>query len=147
MATRIDWRFLIGEFFVVVIGVLVALWVDNLNSERLERRQERTHLQGVLEDLESDSLALATRGETAERSLHAADRLLRLRRDPESAAPADSLAAWLLRAAFVDNFVAQDHTYREILGAGGLSLIRDPKVRRGMSSYYRSIESAEFFTD
>jgi hypothetical protein len=138
---------LLAELVVIVVGVLIALWVDNLNTERLERRQEKTYLRGVLEDLRTDSLALAERGETAQRSLFAADRLLMLRRDFESTAPADSLANWLLRAAFVDNFVVQDHTYREILGAGGLSLIRDPTVRRSISSYYRSIESAEFFTD
>jgi len=138
---------LLAELVVIVAGVLIALWVDNLNTERLERQQEETYLLGVLEDLRSDSLALAERRRTAQRGLHAADRLLMFRQDPELVAPADSLASWLVHAAFVDNFVVQDHTYREILGAGGLSLIRDPSVRRGISSYYRSIESAEFFTD
>jgi hypothetical protein len=137
----------VAELVVIVVGVLIALWVDNLNTERLERRQEATYIRGVLEDLRSDSLALASRSETARRSLNAADRLLVLRRNPRSPAPADSVASWLLHAAFVDNFVVQDHTYREILGAGGLSMIRDPAVRRAVSSYYRSIESAEFFTD
>lgn len=138
---------LLAELVVIVVGVLIALWVDNLNTERLERRQEDSYLRGILEDLSSDSSALAGRGETARRSLIAADRLLELRPDSAAAPPADSLVSWLFRAAFVDNFVVQDHTYREILGAGGLSLIRDPAIRRDISSYYRSIESAEFFTD
>jgi hypothetical protein len=138
---------LLAELVVIVVGVLIALWVDNLNTERLEQRQESAHLLGILEDLDNDSSALAERRETAIRGLEVADRLLELRSEPASTAAADSLARWLFRAAFVDNFTVQDHTYREILGTGGLTLIRDATLRRSISSYYRSLESAEFFTD
>ena len=138
---------LLAELVVIVLGVLIALWVDNLNAERLERQQEQAYLNGVLQDLGSDSAALDFRNELARRGLHAADQLLDLRDNSGSTAPADSLSVWLFRVAFVDNFTAQDHTYREILGAGGLSLIRDPEIRRGISDYYRSIESAAFFND
>lgn len=137
----------LGELVVIVIGVLIALWVDNANTERRERDQESTYLLGILEDLRSDSVGLAGRRATAIRGLEVADRLLSLRQDPSSSASADSLAVWFFRAAFVDNFEVLDHTYREILGAGGLTLIRDDGVRRAISSYYRSIESADFFTE
>jgi hypothetical protein len=136
-----------GELLVIVAGVLIALWVDNLNQNRKDALQEDAYLAGILIDLASDSASLANRHETATRGLHVADRLLALRRDRDSTAPADSLAAWFLYVAFVDNFQVLDHTYREILGAGGLSLIRDQSLRRQISAYYRSIESAEFFTD
>lgn len=138
---------LLAELVVVVLGVLIAFWVDNLNAQRLERRQERAYLRGVLQDVGSDSVSFAFRSELADRGLQAADQLLALRDDPSRGATADSLSVWLFQAAFVDNFTAQDHTYREILGAGGLSLIRDPVIRRAISDYYRSIESAGFFTD
>jgi len=106
---------------------------------------------GVVErttkDLGSDSADLADRRATAIQGTEAADRLLELRRDPGSTAPADSLTAWFLHSAFVDNFQVLDHTYREVLGAGGLSVIRDESLRRQIADYYRSIESAEFFTE
>ena len=136
-----------GELLIIVVGVLIALWVDNLNQERRDNAREAAYLEGVLVDLSSDSVELVRRAATARRGVHAADRLLALRRDRGSNAPADSLANWFLRAAFVDNFQVLDHTYREVLGAGGLSLIRDASVRRQISDYYRSIESAEFFTE
>ncbi len=135
------------ELVVIVIGVLIALWVDNLNSERQDRLQEQAYLLGIVEDLQGDSSALAERRATAIRGLEVADLLLALREDASSSASADSLAVWLFRAAFVDNFQVLDHTYREILGAGGLTLIRDEPLRRSISAYYRSIESAEFFTE
>ena len=136
----------VGELLIIVVGVLIALWVDNLNQDRRDIAREATYLEGILVDLSSDSVEFVRRAETARRGVHAADRLLELRRRGSST-PADSLATWFFRAAFVDNFQVLDHTYREVLGAGGLSLIRDESVRREISAYYRSIESAEFFTD
>jgi hypothetical protein len=136
-----------GELLVIVAGVLIALWVDNLNQSRKDAAQEDAYLAGILVDLESDSVDLTDRRETAIRGLHVSDRLLTLRQEQDATAPADSLAAWFLYVAFVDNFQVLDHTYREVLGAGGLSLIRDEPLRREISDYYRSIESAEFFTD
>jgi hypothetical protein len=137
----------LAELVVIVVGVLIALWVDNLNTERQDRRQEQAYLAGIVEDLRGDSSALVDRRTAAVRSLEVADRLIELRFDPPSPVPADSLAEWFFRAAFVDNFQVLDHTYREVLGAGGLTLISDDAVRRGISSYYRDIDSAEFFTE
>jgi hypothetical protein len=136
-----------GELCIIVVGVLIALWVDNLNEDRRDRSQETAYLAGILQDLETDSLELEDRRAVAVRGLDVADRLLALRRNPSLSAPSDSLAVWLFRAAFVDNFQPLDHTYREILGAGGLSLITDAALRRHISNYYRGIASAEFFTD
>lgn len=138
---------LLGELVVIVVGVLIALWVDNLNANRQAHLQESAYLAGILDDLGSDTESLRQRETTAIRGLEVADRLLALWEAPTLSAPADSLATWFFRAAFVDNFEVLDHTYREILGAGGLTLIRDEALRRAISSYYRSIESAEFFTE
>ncbi len=137
----------IGELVIVVVGVLIAIWVDNWNAGRKEADQESDYLSGILFDLSSDSAALEYRMTTAARGLEVADRLMELRRDPESTAAPDSLAIWFFRAAFIDNFQVLDYTYRAILGAGGLSLIRDEVLRRQVADYYRSMESAEFFTE
>ena len=138
---------LAGELVIIVVGVLIALWVDNLNQDRRDAAREGSYLRGILVDLRSDSADLTDRRDTAIRGLHVADRLLDLRDDPGADAEPDSLATWMFQAAFIDNFQVLDHTYREVLGAGGLGLIRNETIRRSISSYYRSIESADFFTD
>jgi hypothetical protein len=135
-----------GELVVIVVGVLIALWVDNLNEDRRELDRAESYLAGILVDLRSDSLDLADRRAISRRTIGAADHLLELERDHSSAPGADSLATWIFYSAFVDNFQVLDHTYREVLGAGGLSLIPDDGLRRQISEYYRSIESADFFT-
>jgi len=137
----------LGELVIIVMGVLIALGVDNWNEDRKEASREASYLTGVLTDLRSDSLALVRRLAIADRGLRVADRLMELRRDPTATASADSLTVWFAQAAFVDNFQVLDHTYREILGAGGLRLIRSDSLRRMLTGYYRSMESSEFFTE
>jgi hypothetical protein len=137
----------LGELFIIVVGVLIALGVDNWNQDRREASREASYLQGILTDLHSDSLELVNRREIAERGMRTADRLMELRRQPGATASADSLAVWFLHAAFVDNFQVLDHTFQEILGAGGLGLIRSDPLRRMLTRYYRSMESSEFFTE
>jgi hypothetical protein len=136
-----------GDLLVVIVGVLIALSVNNINESRKDDIQENAYLSGILVDLRSDSTDLANRRATAIRGLEVADNLLELRHASRSIAPADSLVEWFIHAAFIDNFQVLDHTYRELLGSGGLSLIKDDALRRQISDYYRSIESAEFFTE
>ncbi len=83
-----------GELVVAVVGVLIALWVDNANQMRKDRDQELAYVNGILVDLASDSADLVARQRTAERGLEVADRLLALRRDSTARASADSLAVW-----------------------------------------------------
>ncbi len=143
----LPWLRIIVQGVVIVGSILLAFAIDAAWDVRQDRVQEAAYLGGILVDLSSDSTDLVDRQVTAIRGLGAADRLLELRRDPGSTAPADSLATWFLHAAYVDNFQVLDHTYREVLGAGGLSVIRDESLRRQIADYYRSIESAEFFTE
>lgn len=137
----------LGELTVIVVGVLIALWVDNWNQDRLDTAGSEVYLSGLLTDVVADSADLLDRRITAEKSLHAADQLIRLYEHASLSAEADSIAEWILYTAFIDNFQSQDHTYREILGGGGLRLIPDADLRRQTSAYYRSLESADFFTD
>jgi len=49
----------IGEILLVVIGILIALQVNNWNEQQLEINNEKVLLGEVLEALHADSLALA----------------------------------------------------------------------------------------
>jgi hypothetical protein len=54
MSTRLNWRLLLGEFVVVVFGVLVALWVDQLREARVNAKLEVQYVESLLTDLEAD---------------------------------------------------------------------------------------------
>ena len=54
MSTRLNWRHLLGEFVVIVVGVLVALWVDQLREARDNAELEVEYLESFVTDLDAD---------------------------------------------------------------------------------------------
>ena len=51
---RLNWAYAVGELIIVVAGVLIALTVDQWNSDRLERVEEVEIIDGFLSDLRED---------------------------------------------------------------------------------------------
>jgi len=47
-------RYAVGELFLVIAGILIALQIDNWNDERLEQRQIAEYAQALINDLERD---------------------------------------------------------------------------------------------
>ncbi|WP_163322633.1 DUF6090 family protein [Draconibacterium mangrovi] len=51
-------RYAIGEILLVVIGILIAVQVNNWNERRKERIQEQLLIQSIISDLKSDTLMI-----------------------------------------------------------------------------------------
>ena len=51
---RLDWPYAVGELIIVVAGVLIALAVDQWNSDRLERVEEVEIIEQLISDLNID---------------------------------------------------------------------------------------------
>ena len=51
---RLNWRFLLGEFVVIVVGVLLALWVDQLREARVNAGLEVEYLRSLVVDIDAD---------------------------------------------------------------------------------------------
>ena len=52
--SKLDWPYAVGELIIVTAGVLVALAIDQWNSDRLDRSEEQVIIQRLISDLESD---------------------------------------------------------------------------------------------
>lgn len=57
--TRRYLHYAVGELLLVVVGILIALQIDNWNEERIEQRQIAEYAHALIEDLERD-LTMAT---------------------------------------------------------------------------------------
>lgn len=47
-----------GEIFLVVIGILIALQINNWNNHRIEGKKELAYLKRLQEDIQSDRVFL-----------------------------------------------------------------------------------------
>ncbi len=142
MSNRRHWRLLLGEFVVVVAGVLMALWVDQLRESRVNAALEVDYLESLLTDLDAD-LAQFDEAETwMRRSETAAATVLALY---EGAPPSENVedlvaavetAGWQMLPSITRN------TIDDLRSTGNLRLIRDLELRRAIADYYTDIENA-----
>jgi len=142
MSNRFNWRFLLGEFVVIVLGVLIALWVDQLREARVNAELEIEYLESLVADLDADLAQFDDAEGWMRRSERAAATVLALY---EGAPPTENVAdlvtavetaGWQMFPSISRN------TIDDLRSTGNLRLIRDPAIRRVIADYYTDIETA-----
>lgn len=142
MSTRFNWRFLLGEFVVIVLGVLVALWVDQLREARVNAELEVEYLESLSADLDADLAQFDEAQAWMRRSETAAATVLALYGgSPPDGNLADQVAAvetagWQMAPSITRN------TIDDLRSTGNLRLIRDAAIRRAIADYYTTVENA-----
>ena len=139
--SKLNWSYGIGELFIVVAGVLIALAVDQWNSDRLDRLAEVEIVERLISDLNSDLKDL-------EFELRGLDRkeasLVRVRSVLTTASPPLQGRVEFLRDIVVganfgwNQIEARRTTINELLGAGKFTLVRDTQLRVKIAEYYKS---------
>jgi len=141
MSTHLNWRLLTGEFVVIVVGVLMALWVDELREARVNAELEVEYLKSIVVDLDADLAQFDQTEAWMRRSEAAAATVLALYKgSPPTANVADLVAAvetagWQAWPAITRN------TIDDLRSTGNLRLIRDPALRRAIAAYYTIVEN------
>ena len=148
----------IGEIVLVVIGILIALQINNWNIDRINRIQEKSYLKRIVKDLESDlfDLSVAIRSND--------DRLLRgvwllesLERDIDEIKSRESYLKAKANLPNFDQFEGKSfgkvltdfrmfntfnenvNTFQEIIANGKSDIIRDEELKITIQSHYSSI--------
>lgn len=129
-------RFLAAEFVVIVIGVLVALFVDQLIAQRQDRVAEGEYVSRLKTDLAADTLEFAWfRGVLGQKAgfLDAV-----LGSDPDLLLVADPPAAMatLRYSTFIGLPAITGATFQELQSTGSLRLLQSPEVRSRLTDYY-----------
>jgi len=140
MSTRLNWRLLLGEFVVIVVGVLMALWVDQLREARVNAQLEVEYLESLVADLDADLAQFAETEAWMRRQEAAAATVLALYEgSPPTENVADLVAAvetagWQYSPSITRN------TLDDLRSTGNLRLIRGPELRRAIAAYYATVE-------
>ena len=133
---ELNWRYAIGEFAIVVLGVLTALWVENWNSERKDRQLEAEYVVALLDDLSKDEFALERNLTITEELVAYIQRTLEIMDGSFEPADAQEIVFAASNASRY-TFAAQSRdTYDDLLSTGNLRIIEDDAVRSSISGYY-----------
>lgn len=141
MSTRVNWRFLLGEFVVIVVGVLLALWVDELREARYNAELEIEYLASFVTDLEADLAQFDETEAWMRRSEGAAAIVLALYQGSPSTENVADLVMAVETAGWQAWPVITRNTIDDLRSTGNLRLIRDRNLRRAIAAYYTTIEN------
>ncbi len=122
----------LGEILLVVLGILIAFQIDNLNEERIKRGQELKILTQIKSDLEVNQTRIEELLTNIQLAESAADSILRSI-DKESKVPAFGVYVSIIHKRFF--FSPAISGYSQIGGFLG-TLIRDDQLRGDIVELY-----------
>ena len=139
-------RWLFAETLVIVLGVLIALGLDDYRTDQYERRLAIDYVQRIQNDLSRDldyiERIWVQRLKIKRESLEIIAPVIRGR----SPVPADieGFLKHVARGGIAGTSAATwytDTTFQDMRATGNLRLIQDPEIRAKISRYYEAVQS------
>jgi uncharacterized membrane protein YgaE (UPF0421/DUF939 family) len=121
-------RYAIGEIILVVIGILIALQVNNWNEIRKERLVEIKYLKNLKHDLQSDSTDLVYYKNIRVGQANAAQELIKLAKT-KNVSDVFKLDSLYTTVALWWEFVPNNNTFEELRSSGNLKLLRNDTIK------------------
>ncbi|MBZ0327934.1 MAG: hypothetical protein K8F54_10050 [Altibacter sp.] len=121
----------IGEIILVVIGILIALQINNWNERRKERAVEVNFLKNLKADLVSE---IENNTQLAEYRFQkaAASAALINGDEPQSIEDVQQYTNTYERVFIWNTFVPNNNTFKELLSSGNLSFIKNNSIKNGL---------------
>ncbi len=132
-------KYAIGEILLVVIGILIALQINNWNEEKKARDKERQVLTEIISDLEYTVLDLDrvinTRTNNLKRTINSIQTIITTleKDDPYH----DSLAYHFRAVNAYDNIDFKTSGYESLISIG-TDLIQNPELRSAIGKFHTS---------
>jgi competence protein ComGC len=136
-------KYAIGEIVLVVIGILIALQINNWNKSQNEKQIEKQYLKNIVRDLEEQIKSIEVQMENEQSYYEAASYLIedynedyRLTLDSTFYKLASSLTSR-------KTFVITDPTYTDLISSGNINIIRNQAYKDKLLNYYQELERIE----
>jgi hypothetical protein len=121
-----------GEIFLVVIGILIALQVNNWNEEKKNDAFEHEILSLLDQNLQKDSILISIELRNAKTGNQLTDSLLT---QVEKGNYGEQLNFWMGKIVNFQRFKSQSAAF-EVLKSKGLENISDKELQLGLIEYY-----------
>jgi len=131
----------IGEIALVVIGILIALNINNWNEERREAEKEMQFLLRLEKDLISDTIYLNSRIVVSEGVVERNEKYIKqsyeVQENREDFVNLLRIPRWNS-----EHFVTQNSMYLELVNSGQIDILRNQTLKEKMVTFYKETEIA-----
>ncbi|MCZ4408200.1 DUF6090 family protein [Cryomorphaceae bacterium 1068] len=130
----------IGEIVLVVIGILIALQINNWNEEQKQQRLEQEYYCRLSEDVTQDKEQMSILLGLAQERLEASNQSVRLLLDENSKkVEVGQLISLSLKAVYSD-FQPNNSAYEDLKSGANLNIISDKSVIKALNHYFNRVE-------
>ena len=127
----------IGEIVLVVIGILIALNINNWHQEKTNRKLESRYIENMIIELTRDSIELASVHEELVRRDRTKYLLLDLLKNNQKD---DSLKIYFRYQWPIRGYVPSRSTFTEMISNAHLGLVRQNSIREHIIEVYTNYE-------
>ncbi|WP_341481568.1 DUF6090 family protein [Christiangramia lutea] len=130
----------IGEIVLVVIGILIALAINNYNQERSLRNKEQAYLKGLKEEFQTSKIKLAELIEVNRNNYRGAKRLIELK--AKEGEKDNVELSEIIYQSFSSNisFNPNNSLLTEMISSGSLKDIEDNELRGRLTNWFSRLE-------
>ena len=132
----------IGEIVLVVIGILIALQINNWNESNKLKKEEVVYLKRLKLDLEKDTVyynqSIARANLLIDRNTTFLKKIYDEQRSIEEGKDLMNIPLW-----DSEYLTIQDNTFSELVSSGKLNIISSPTLKVAVVDFYRKIEVQE----
>ncbi|TPV35384.1 hypothetical protein FJ651_00235 [Paucihalobacter ruber] len=141
-------KYAIGEIVLVVIGILIALQINNWNERQNDLKVERIHMKNLVEDLKEDIKLYHEYRHRNGKIYGLIDSIVPNIKSEHRKEHVAKLAYWT-RLVTLEWMVLEpvNRTYEEMKSSGQLRLIHDTDISKQLSKYYNSFSKFEILNN
>ncbi|WP_455169909.1 DUF6090 family protein [Aegicerativicinus sediminis] len=130
----------IGEIILVVIGILIALQVNNWNEREKELKHEHNILLNLKTELQDNLNVLQLSITKRNQQLGATNLLLNSIRNSSGKNDTEKLDSLIGLSRYLPNFEARSGVIEEIINSGKLNLLENEELRKILSNWSGDLE-------
>ena len=137
-------KYAIGEIVLVVIGILIALQVNNWNENRKNKDIEQVYLKRLFNDLKKDHETLVFSQGNAKARTNQINQLTEAIKTPDSLFSNPGLIIESIEKVTWRSYLPLSRiVYDELRSSGNMSILESDELREQLASYYAFAEHWE----
>jgi len=134
-------RYAVGEIVLVVIGILIALSINNYNDKKKDAASEQLYYCRILDDLDLDKQLVAELLEKANHRITISKELLL---DLDSGTKDKHyLSNKFLEAIRNDAYIPRNTTFKDLTSSGNFKLLNDVEIKNSLIRFYSELENKQ----
>jgi len=133
-------KYAVGEIVLVVIGILIALQINNWNEERKNHLLEADYYFKLLEDVEQDFLEIYNQIDVNQIRIDSSNKFISLLQRPHFSQ--QEVISAMLGSVSKTTFTFQPSkaAFEDLKSSGNLGLLRDLNIKNKLIAYYTKID-------